>query len=259
MAVEKPALVLLHGLGASPHAWQDVVPLICDTYEVCTPTAVGHRGGPPAQRRPVTSRDVIDSAERYLDEHGLTRPHLAGHSMGGFVAIELARRGRAATVCAFSPGGFWPPGERLTPQGTRRIPLAAAMGRLARSAAPLLLKSAAVRRFALRGAACHGDRLTPAQAVEVFEDNFGCPVMDDLLAAHWEIAPMHPLPCPITIAWSEYDAIIPAAAHGEVATQRLPQASFATFSGTGHVPMIDEPTLVAELILSASRVGGLPR
>jgi len=44
--------------------------------------------------------DVVDAAEQYLDEHGLDRPHLAGNSMGGYMAIELARRGRAATVCA---------------------------------------------------------------------------------------------------------------------------------------------------------------
>ena len=54
--------------------------------------------------------DVIDESERYLDERGLDRPHLAGHSMGGFIALELARRGRAASVCVFSPGGLWSDG-----------------------------------------------------------------------------------------------------------------------------------------------------
>ena len=59
------------------------------------------------QRRLVMMWDVIDESERYLDERGLDRPHLAGHSRGGFIALELARRGRAASVCAFSPGGLW--------------------------------------------------------------------------------------------------------------------------------------------------------
>ena len=54
--------------------------------------------------------DVVDAAENYLDEHGLDRPHLAGNSMGAFMAIELARRGRAATV--------WPcPLPACGPQG----------------------------------------------------------------------------------------------------------------------------------------------
>ena len=49
---------------------------------------------------------MVDAAERYLDEHGLARPHLAGNSLGGWVAIELARRGRARERLRFLPGGL---------------------------------------------------------------------------------------------------------------------------------------------------------
>jgi len=89
----------------SGSAWQETVPLLAANHTVYTPSALGHRGGPAVQRRPATIWDVIDASERYLDEKELDRPHLAGHSMGGFVALELARRGRAASVCAFSPAG----------------------------------------------------------------------------------------------------------------------------------------------------------
>ncbi len=87
MTSDTPPLVLLHGITMSGNAWQDVVPLLSDHHEVFTPTALGHRGGPPVQRRPATVPDVVDAAERYLDERGLERPHLAGNSLGGFVAI----------------------------------------------------------------------------------------------------------------------------------------------------------------------------
>src|SRR5262245_56515756 len=114
MASEKPALVLFHGIGSSAEsAWQEVVPLLVNHYQVYAPTALGHRGGPPAQRHPVKMDDVLDAAERYLDERDLDRPHLAGNSMGGYMAIELARRHRAATVCALNPGGFWSAGDGL--------------------------------------------------------------------------------------------------------------------------------------------------
>ena len=115
------AVVLLHGLNASGDAWQDVVPLLRSYHEVYAPTAIGHRGGPPVQRRPATIRDVVDWAERYLDEQDLQHPHLVGHSMGGFVAIELARRGRAATVCALSPGGFWSSGDGLRKRTVAKV------------------------------------------------------------------------------------------------------------------------------------------
>ena len=91
------------------------------------------------QRRPVTMWDVIDESERYLDERGLERPHLAGHSMGGFIALELARRGRAASVCVFSPGGLW--SDDLRVQVAKRLRRQFALGRLMRPITPFLLKS----------------------------------------------------------------------------------------------------------------------
>ena len=49
----------------------------------------------------------MDDLERLLDELGLAKAHLAGNSLGGWAALELARRGRALTVCALSPAGAW--------------------------------------------------------------------------------------------------------------------------------------------------------
>jgi pimeloyl-ACP methyl ester carboxylesterase len=141
MASDKPALVLLHGLNASGLAWQAVIPLLSGHHLVYAPTAPGHRGGPPPQRRPATASDLVNSAEGYLDEEGLQRPHLVGHSMGGYLAIELARRGRAATVCALAPGGFWASGDGLRAETKSKVQGGAGMVRLVRPTgrpAPLL-------------------------------------------------------------------------------------------------------------------------
>jgi pimeloyl-ACP methyl ester carboxylesterase len=113
----KPALVLLHPFLLSGNVWQDVVPLLSSYHQVFTPTLLGHRGGPPVQRRPATIWDVIDAAEEYLNEHGLQRPHLVGNWAGGFVALELARRGRAATVCDVIARGFLVDRRRLEVAG----------------------------------------------------------------------------------------------------------------------------------------------
>lgn len=61
----------MHGLTLSGRIWDGTVPLLADHHRVFTPTALGHRGGPPVQHRPATIWDVIDAAERYLDENGL--------------------------------------------------------------------------------------------------------------------------------------------------------------------------------------------
>src|SRR5262245_55871846 len=67
---------------------------------------LGHGGRVP-DKRPSSFEEEVDDSEQTLDELGLGNPHLAGSSSGGWVALELARRGRAKTVCAFSPAGAW--------------------------------------------------------------------------------------------------------------------------------------------------------
>jgi pimeloyl-ACP methyl ester carboxylesterase len=251
MTSGQSALVLLHGLTMSGEsAWRDVVPLLADHHQVHVPSALGHRGGPCVQRRPVTMSDVVDAAENYLDERGLDRPHLAGNSMGAFMAIELARRGRAATVCALSPPGLWSSGDGL--QARSLDTKGRALGRLMRPMFPLMFRASSVRRSFLRRMAVHGDRLNPAQAVEIINDSLDGAVLDDLSADEWHIAPLDPLSCPITVAWSEHDEVLPMAEYARALSERLPQATFKVLAGVGHVPMIDDPRLVAQTILAVT-------
>ncbi len=245
--------MLLHGLTASRNAWQDVVPLLRGYHDVYAPTAPGHRGGPPVQRRPATATDLVDWAESYLDEHGLQRPHLVGHSMGGYLAIELARRGRAATVCAFAPGGFWASGDGLRAQTKSQVDKGTGMVRLVRPIVPLVLKSSTARKLFFQTGACHGERVSAERGVEILDDFLECTVSSEIFSTDEEqIAPLDPLPCPVTVAWSEKDATIPLAAYSPNARNRLPQATFKILPDVGHDPMMDDPSLVARTILTAT-------
>ena len=257
MASDRSPLVLLHPILVSGKVWQDVVPLLSDYHQVFTPTLLGHSGGPQAQRRPATVWDVIDAAEGYLDENDLQRPHLAGNSLGGFVAIELARRGRASTVCAFSPAGFWTSGRgspALAP-AARKLHKIAAMSRLAAPVGPLVFKSAVVRRLSLRlfNSARHGERVPAGKLVELTRTVAGCSVGREVLSTDEEhVAPLDPLPCPITLAWSEKDSMFPVGTYGQVARERLPRARFEILPDVAHVPMFDDPELVARTILDVT-------
>jgi pimeloyl-ACP methyl ester carboxylesterase len=246
-------LVLLHGLGMSPRVWDSVRPSLEPRHEVVALTALGHRGGAVAARRPVMIGDLVDEAERALDERGLARAHIAGNSLGGWMAIELARRGRAVTVCALSPAGSWTAGTVEQTAGVRKIRRAVWSARLSGPLPmSLLLRSALIRRLTFRDFARHGDHLSAAQVAEATRDLLDCAVLDDVLTTGEEIAPLDPLPCPITLAWSGDDAVLPVAVNGAVARARLPQARFVVLAGVGHVPMIDDPERVARTILEST-------
>jgi pimeloyl-ACP methyl ester carboxylesterase len=246
-------LVLFHGVLGGERMWARVVPLLATRHDTIALTALGHRGGRHPSVRPATVRHVIDDAERALDELQIDKAHFAGNSLGGWVALELARRGRALSVCAFSPAGFWEPSRnngavrgvsllRRTIHDTRR----------GRPLLPLLGRSARFRRWAMKANAVHGDRLTVDELVALADDLLGCVIGEDLLATSETVGPMSPLPCPVTLAWSECDRVLPLSSHGKVARERLPEAKFLVLDGVGHVPMFDEPDRVAGTILETT-------
>jgi pimeloyl-ACP methyl ester carboxylesterase len=252
MVSGKPPLVLLHGVTMSAKVWDELIPLLSPHHEVVALTALGHRGGPPPTRRPARVSDLIDAAQHMLDDLGFDRPHIAGNSLGGWMGIELARRGRASSVCALSPAGFWDAGTRGQTGGVGRLRRIAALTRITRRIQPLALESATIRRLTMRDIAIHADRLTPARALDAATDLLHCSITEDLLTTSEQIAPLNPLPCPITLAWSAHDAIVPAEVNGRIARERLPQARFEILPAVGHVPMIDNPGLVARTILAST-------
>lgn len=245
----KPALLLLHGVTMSASAWDNVTPLLDDRFDLIVPTAAGHRGGPRVQGN-ATIRTLTDAAERLLDTRGLATVHIAGNSMGGWMAVELARRGRASSVCALSPAGLWSSGER---PGASRATLIRTkkLADATRHLTPPLLTLAPLRRITMRDIAVHGERMTVGQALHTFEDLVGCDAADDLLNTSESMEPLIDLPCPITVAWSAEDRIFPPGKFVATARQRLPQARFVTLPGVGHVPMIDDPTLCAQVIVES--------
>ena len=74
------------------------------------PTLPGHAGGPPLAGE-VTARLLADAVERAMDEAGFGTAHIVGNSLGGYVALQLAARGRAESVVALAPAGGWAAGD----------------------------------------------------------------------------------------------------------------------------------------------------
>jgi pimeloyl-ACP methyl ester carboxylesterase len=240
-------ILLFHGILGTPQMWSGVLPLLATSeYHAIALPALGHAGGRRCEQRPARIEHVVDDAERALDALQIDRAHLVGNSMGGWVALELSRRGRARTVTAFSPAGMWEGSSQTS--GRAKLRVIVQLTRATRALLPWTSRIAAIRKFGLRDNAVHGERATPAMMVALADAVLACNVADDLLATPETFAPLE-ITCPTQIVWSAEDRIFPVDPFAATARQRVPGALHSVLEGVGHVPMLDDAGLVAETIL----------
>ena len=257
MAIDEPLrptepLVLLHGITMSGRVWDRTIPFLKAHHQVLAPTLMGHHGGATPVERPVRLRHLVDDIERILDQSELDRPHFAGNSLGGWIALELAGRGRASSVCALSPAGFWSIGTRPQLEPPTRLKRVIREARRAHRVLPFVARSKLGRRRALRSVAVHGENLTAAEVIRTTTDLLECVVAPDLFGSTERFEDLHPPPPRVTLAWAEKDRILPLHVNGAIARRRMPSAQFIVLPGVGHVPMIDDPQLVARTILEST-------
>jgi len=103
-------LVCLHGFMETWRSWELVLPALEREHDVLAPTLPGHAGGAPLAGA-ISDAVFPDAVERAMDEAGFETAHIVGNSLGGFVALQLAERGRARSVVALAPAGGWAPGD----------------------------------------------------------------------------------------------------------------------------------------------------
>jgi pimeloyl-ACP methyl ester carboxylesterase len=245
-------LVLLHGVLSSERAWTHVVPLLADHHDTAALTLLGHRGGNEPHSVPVGPDDMIDDLERQMDTLGFDTAHLAGNSLGGWAAVELARRGRARSLTLLSPAGCWEPDQRA--RSLELLTGIVAATRAAREHLDPLADDPEFRRSGLRLNAVHGDRVSPDEFLAIADDVLGCVLADQLAGEDRQLGPAPEVDVPITIAWAAHDHIFPPDDHIPEARKRLPQADVIVLPEVGHVPMFDDPKLVAHTILATTRL-----
>jgi len=250
-----PALVLLHGVGHHWQAWRPVIDLLAREFDVIACDSPGFgRSAPLAASIEPTIPNYVDAFEWFFAEIGLERPHVAGNSMGGAIALELARRRAISSASAFSPAGFWTAAERRYCQLSLQ-----ALGDLPRPARPLLEALARTRmgRVALFSQNFgYPARLPAEEAVATLRDARSAPALGGALAAfdHYSFtAPEQLRATPVAIAWGRRDKLLPYRLQAPRARAMLPWATHVTL-GAGHVPFYDDPAAVAEVIRSC--VGG---
>jgi pimeloyl-ACP methyl ester carboxylesterase len=249
-------LLLLHGLTASFRVWQPVFEPLERHHEVIAPTLAGHYGGAALAAGVVPSvASLTDAVERRLDELEIARPHVAGNSLGGIISLELARRGRARSVVAFSPPATW-----ASDSDFLRVSMIVWSGHLAagRSGPSVrgLLARPRSRRLLLRVACEHGERVPPAAAESMLADSAAYASLSEFLRAVRHdgpmVSPVEVPDCPIRIAWPLRDRTVPFERYGRPLLKVVPGAELVRLDGVGHVPMYDDPVLVVRTILEVT-------
>jgi len=250
---EGEPLLLLHGFKGTWHQWQPVVDFLIDRYEVIAPTLPGHDGGPEFQKQgALRLSDAGDAVEAQLDELGVGSAHIVGSSIGGGIALELAKRGRARSVVALAPAGGWHPESRESRRLARFFVRQRALARAGRPSLAMVMSKGPTRRLALRDIMWRGERVSAPAAVQMVQSSLRCPVEGRVIAAlranQAAIEGLDSVRAPTLIAWPEHDRILPSARHAERFRTEIPGAEFIILAGTGHVPMWDSPQLVVKTV-----------
>jgi pimeloyl-ACP methyl ester carboxylesterase len=246
-----PPLVLLHGFTDTWRTWELVLPALERRFDVFAPALTGHGGGPPLNGS-LDADTLVEGVERALDDAGIELAHVAGNSLGGFVALQLAARGRARSVVALAPAGGWADGGRSLEE---TLDFFATMNRLVKHAAPHAESIASTpdgRRRATQYTTVTYEHIPADLVAHQIRGAAACdalPLLDLARREGYELDAER-IECPVRIVWGTDDAILrwPDAA-ARYRDEWLPHADWVVLDGVGHCPQLDSPTVAAELII----------
>ena len=220
-------LVLLHGAGSSATIWDPLIEQLGGRWPVLAPNLPGHGGDAGPNRRSI--EEYATWLEAYLAGHAEGPVVLAGHSMGGAIAMEAALRRRAelAGLILISTGARL----RVAPEVLAGIPVdfpgtMRQMGEYAFTpGAPVeLLKESQVR-------------LDQAGAEVVHGDFSACDAFDVM-------ARLEQIDLPTLVLCGTEDRMTPPK-YSEFLVQQIPGARIELIEGTGHMGPAEQPAAFA--------------
>jgi pimeloyl-ACP methyl ester carboxylesterase len=254
-AGEGPALVLLHGIGASSATWSALIPMLTERFTVIAPDLLGH-GDSDAPRADYSVAAYACGIRDLLALLGVERATVIGHSLGGAIAAQLtyqypelverlvleaaggvARELHPALRLAALPGAEQvlpllnnPLGRRMTRLALRA--LRGAGNGLSTDAHEVLDTLNAMTTAGKRAAFCRTLRAScdlSGQAASLLEY---CYLAETV---------------PTMIVWGECDPVLPVA-HAHAASVAMPAARLELFPGTGHFPHRADPVRFLQVL-----------
>ncbi len=234
--------------------WELVLPALERHHDVLAVTLAGHAGGPRLPRS-LSDQTMPDAIERLMDEAGFERAHLVGNSLGGFLALQLAARGRARSVVALAPAGGWAEMDDSVHQMLQSF---VEMRALLATLAPYADAIAATpdgRRRATQLITVNYEHIPPELIAHLICGVAACTdvgrFVEQARQANWSLAAAK-IDCPVRIVWGTEDRLLPWPASAARYRAWLPHADWVVLDGVGHCPQLDIPLETAELILGVS-------
>lgn len=247
-------LVLIHGVGSRWQVWAPVLAALERERDVIAIDLPGHGGSAtlPIGVAPGASA-LADAVAAFLDSIGVESAVVGGNSLGGWVALELAKRGRARAVVALSPAGFFTPWEAkwcrahlgANVQLIRRWPDTFAA----------FTRRPGLRKLTMGGIVGRPELVPAGDALGIQQGALAATAFDSTLATltSERFSGGDEVRAPVTILWGSRDLVLfPWQARR--AQDAIPQARVVPLPGAGHVPTWDDPdALVRELLAAGAR------
>lgn len=251
---EGPALLLLHGTGASTHSWRDLMPLLARHFTVVAPDLPGHGFTERPSTRQLSLPGMASGVEALVREMGIAPSLVAGHSAGAAILARLCIDRALSPRTLVSINGALLPFTALA--GYLFPPLAKA----------LFLNPLAPRAFAWRADHARVRRLIRSNGSRL--DERGVDLYKRLLQgpdhvaaalgmmAQWDLQPLVAdlprLPVPMLLVAADGDRAVPPD-RAEAVRARVPEGRVERLPGLGHLAHEEAPERAAQLLLDAYR------
>ncbi len=245
-----PTVLLVHGVGAARLVWAPVLTGLAEHYDVLVVDLPGHGDSAPlAAGESPGCAAVARRLTRACAELDVVRPHVVGNSLGGWIGLEMAADGAAASLVALAPAGLRirpvPPSpilriNRLLARRTVRL-------------ADALLGRPTVRRAVFATGSADPVALDPGLARGMVAALASCSAYEVMLAttAHTRFERKHQVRVPTTVVFGDRDWILPAPnQRRELAPDHC---TWLVIPRCGHAPMWDAPEQTLQLVAETVR------